>query len=191
MLTCLRTLPVWLLLVACQAEGAGRAQTAPFDPPRPAAFDGETPYTAAEIQSSCSDGTELVFRVEQQGAPSATLVMSFDQADASGTLVYSRVIDAGGVTVQESSARSTWEELRSHAAFPAQGTTQRRTRCAVEAGEFDCRLYEVVSEDGNVTDRFWFADDRAGPPILMEKTLGGTPVYRMELIERRDGPGRE
>ena len=81
---------------------------------------------------------------------------------------------------------STWAELRDHAAFPAARTTVTEgVEVDVRAGRFVCTLYEVESEEEGtpITTSYWFARERAGPPVLVERST--LPWWRMELVEIR------
>ena len=83
-------------------------------------------------------------------------------------------------------ASATWWELRNHGATPADATEVRQERIEVPAGEFDCWLYAVTTDGGQL--RMWFDQASAGSPVLMTETSEGIEVRRMELLETNRRP---
>jgi len=174
-----------LLLAACASSGG--AAEAP---------EGilTTPYTAEEIQAANPPGTERVYLISAAGNPPQLQTARFLPGEEGRAHFTSSVTDLAGAPLEGGrEGQATWEELRQHAAFPAAETTRHRTTCVVAAGIFPCWLYERTEPSAApgsppMVHRFWFADDRAGPPVLYELTSGGNLIYRMELVRLGGGP---
>ena len=180
----IRSLVLALLsLAACQAAPDGGS-------PPPTGADGTLPrpYTAEQIRAAHPNGTLLRLRLVQPGREMVQL-MRFDNADDEGVDVVSWVETPAGQAVgARSTQRSSWVELRDHAAFAAAKTRRRRSRCDVPAGAFDCWLYTVASEsDDEPVSHFHFADGQPGPPVLVVMERDGAEVMRAELLEYRRG----
>ncbi len=176
----LRLLPLLALLAACR--GAPPAEPAELAP---------IPYTADEIRAAHPPGTKLVFQVEQTGLPTIHRTMLFARSeDPDATLIEGRTTTPEGQELQPAEqGAATWEELRHHAAFPADGTERSETEVLVPAGRFDCTLYTVgtVEAGAPTVSRYWFAHDKPGPPVLLEIERGGLVILRMTLLEYHKG----
>ncbi|MHC5114624.1 MAG: hypothetical protein ACYTGP_09375 [Planctomycetota bacterium] len=158
------------------------------------------PFSAEAIRDANPTGTELVFRVEHPGTPATLHMMKFISTDERGAVIVSEERSLDGKRIGEPEREeSTWEELRDHAAFPAHRTTRSLATREVPAGRFDCWLYQVVQEPteeeieelghdpGTITNRFYFASERPGPPILFSTVHGNKPVMRAVLVrDNRD-----
>lgn len=164
------------------------ATEAPAVQPAPQAIElAPMPYTAEQIRLANPDGTEVVFAMRDAFGGGGTRVMRFANGDAESVTVESWYEDADGEKLPGSmSGRSSWQELRQHAAFPAAWTTRGEARREVGAGSFDCWIYEVRDPaQPAVLQRFAFAKERAGPPVLLEVFNDGELLSRMELVEVR------
>jgi len=159
------------------------AATAPAAEPAPVEMM-PTPYTAREIRDANPPGTQLAYRVEEADADPIRRIMKFLKSESGNAVLETLTLRVTGEPIgfpQRSEA--TWEELRDHALFPADGTTRTRSKVTVPAGEFDTWLYTVTASQAGVTSTtlFHFADDRPGPPVLLESRLGDRVVSRMIL----------
>ena len=74
----------------------------------------------------------------------------------------------------------SWEDLRLHASFPAEATTITEEAVTTDLGTFDCLRYDVVR--GERVDRFWFAKDLPGMPIVSETVVGDRTVSRSTVV---------
>lgn len=152
--------------------------------PRAGASAGETlptPYTADEIRVASPAGRRIELRVDAPGRPVTVRVLWFLSVDAAGADVESSTLDETGHEVgKREKTRSTWEELRQHAAFPRATTTVSEATVTVGAGTFDCRVY-AVSSGGRVTT-FWFARSLPGPPVKMTVEVDGAIVETRTLV---------
>lgn len=168
------------LPLACQSPAALYPSGDPAIAPHP--------FTPELIREANPPGSSVHFRIEQNGEQ-LQQTMTFLDGTETGTVVESRMASAdgspvGGVQRQE----STWIELRDHAAFPAHATTIEDAQVEVPGGMFDCWLYTVDddSPDASGTRRFWFAQDRPGPPVRMEMEVGGLVVFQMQYAGSGD-----
>jgi hypothetical protein len=171
-------LSIGALAISAWAGGCASAQKAGTTAP--------TPYTAAQIRDGNPPGTEMVFLIEQAGTPPARRTVRFLEGDGEHAVTESSMATAAGDPVGEAErGEASWTELRDHAAFPTDATKRMRTTCTVPVGRFDCWLYEVSGEEEGTSTvtRFYFADDRPGPPVLMEIETDGERTYRMTLLE--------
>lgn len=173
------------LLIAAACSSTGDAPEAPES-------ILPTPYTAAEIEAANPPGAQRVYLISAAGKPPVLQTTRFLPDEEGLARFEATVTDLAGSPLEGGKeGRATWEELRSHAAFPAAETTRHRTSCVVAAGIFSCWLYErtepaAAPESAAMVHRFWFADRRAGQPVLYELSRGGDLVYRMELVKLAD-----
>lgn len=180
------SLPV-ILLGATACQSASTEHTAP---PDQTATTGSspTPYTEGQIQAAHPNGTLLRFRIVQ---PTGEVVqhMRFDNGDDSAVDVVSWSEDSANQALNKpTKQRARWSDLRDHASFASTRTVRRRARCKVPAGSYDCWEYVVRgAKDDQPTQRFYFADDKPGPPVLLVTERDGTELMRMELLEYRRG----
>jgi hypothetical protein len=169
-----------LALAACASAG---------DRAPPAAGETlPTPYTAAEIEAGNPPGTMRVYLISTAGQEPQLETARFLEDPEGLAHFQMSAADLAGAPLADAAkeGRASWEELRQHAVFPAAEAGRQRTSCIVAAGAFPCWLYTRTERapDGGapMLHRFWFADGRAGPPVLYELTRNGELVYRMELV---------
>ena len=171
------------------SPSAAAGEVAPF--PVPAGFPdapehhlapdrAPTPYTAAEIRGACGKGRTTKWRMVTPKGEFIS-VHRFISADAKGARWQSLLVRADGVQQDSKELTGTWDELQSHASYPAADTRITAGRTDVPAGEYDCWIYEV-EEKGSVTT-YWFAKDLPGPPIRIEILQGPRRVLDMQLVE--------
>jgi hypothetical protein len=182
-----------VLVLSALVAACGATPPPPAEPAEPADANAPTPYTAEQIRGGCPLGRWRTYAIS--GLASGLERMTFVESGPDGAVVESVAVDENG-TPTEAPTRSpaTWEELRSHASFPASRTTIRDASVTVPAGTFACRLYEVQEPDdgaGPRTSRYWFATDvsLAGPPIRMEVVSGDEIMMGMVLVAWGDTPG--
>lgn len=142
------------------------------------------PFTAEQIRDAWVEGLTLELRrVMQEGETRERWTVV--SADAEGAVIEFAPVDAKGqVTGDSARHRSTWNELRDHATFPA--ATANRTEATRETalGEFDGWLYTVTdAAQGTVTELF-FARALPGAPLEMKVTQAGRTVMEMTQVSR-------
>lgn len=149
-----------------------------------------TPYTADEIRASCEPGRTMVFLIETPEGPPEHQVFHFTREDDGTPLFQAWTTDLDENLIGEiSSVTPVWRELQGHASFPEERTTLELGDLATPFGTFSCWVYTVTSDrDGvNHVQRFHFARELAGPPLLMEIEQDGENVQRMTMIENEAG----
>lgn len=141
------------------------------------------PYTAEQIRESNSPGTSLVFRIEQAGAPVVHQVFEFGATDGETVELGGRTTDMDGNPIGQSQVtKPSWVELRDHATYSPSNASRSEATATVPSGTYDCTLFTVRMDGGGI-DRYYFANDRPGPPVLCTKSsASGEEVFRMELI---------
>ena len=172
-----------LLLAACETPQHGQ-DVAPW----PDSGAGPTPYTSAQIRAAHPSGTTVRWQMKQAGERAPDQVMEFVECGPNSALVRQWGERDGEVVGGVVEARSTWDELRDHARFDAEMTTREAATVTVAGGTFSCWLYSVreVARPG-VVQRFFFAHERPGPPVLYVLTSDGEEQLRMELLDYRRG----
>jgi hypothetical protein len=176
------------LVLAALAASPALGQEEPAGPPEPTL---ETPYTAAQIASACPVGRKIVFFVEIEGQKQLQ-VLEFKEVNAIGAALEATTLDDQGKEMQRKKSEVTWEELRSHAEFPAARAKRREGDVLTPAGPFACWIYTVTSDplDAETSETtFWFAKKLPGPPVRIEarKRDGKSIAYSMTLAENTPG----
>jgi len=148
-----------------------------------------TPFSADEIRKGCRAGVWRLYRVAAAGRPPSYRILRFDRANEAGVIVVSAMTDMKGRPFGEQRrVKALWKGLQSHASFPAGATTIRTEKRTTPAGTFVCWRYDVVGRLAGQREvkRFWFAKNLPGPPVDLERRVGGRVVQRMTLV----GTGR-
>lgn len=137
-----------------------------------------TPFTAAQIRDATKPGRTYRFKVEAEGQPTGERVMTFTKVDAEGA----ELVTSG----EAAPKRVTWEELRKHAEFPKPVVSTRSEKVTVPAGTFDCVVYVVQGDPGEVRT-FYFASALPGAPVLFFTEKNGKRVMTSTLVKHETG----
>jgi hypothetical protein len=180
------------LLGACATSSSPPAPSAKSAPSaKPPAEEAPAiaprPFTPEQIRAAMQPGTEIRFRVEEQGKPAVVLHWQVTAADADTMTLTARVLAPdGSLLSQEPAQASRWDELAAHASFPAARTVRSEGSVEVPAGRFDSIDYVVTeTKDGSKTvSTFRFARQLPGPPVWLTVEKDGVVVRRMVLLER-------
>lgn len=129
--------------------------------------------TRIALQANLPSGNQEIVDWEVTGATPETVTIRTTQ----------RTID-GEAKDAPKERTSPWTELESHAIFPAAQTTRTTETITVGAGTFEAWRYDVVIAQGQGINKFWFAPELPGPPVLYLTERQGTEVFRMEMIRR-------
>lgn len=181
----MRLLSLLLALSACAAHQSPEPEELPV---LAVLNTTPTPYTAEQIRDAIPAGTELRFRLSTSDDTTLIITTEFIAADAVNTTFRQTMRSEDGEVVGEPTESSAaWTELRDHAAFPLDSAKIEPVRVTTALGEFEALLYTVQADEeplGPQVQRYWFAKDLAGPPLLLTVEVEGHEVERMEMISR-------
>ena len=141
-----------------------------------------TPFTAEQIRANCPAGRTVRTEVETPDEPPFHQVQRFDEVDAHGAHLEEWTEKADGTRTPAERSHVTWDQLRSHAEFPADSTEHERVMLTTPLGELLCDRYTVTRPDGRVST-FWFDTGRPGMPVAYEH-LGadGEPTVSVMIV---------
>jgi hypothetical protein len=146
-----------------------------------------TPYTTQQLRGASRVGRTYDFLFEEPGKGPVHHVLSFqDVNDQAANIRTTFLNDAGQEVAPAREQRATWDELHHHALFPRSAVTINAERVTVPAGTFDCLVYVVRKKDGTV-DRFDFARNLPGPPVLFSTEQNGIRVMTARLVRYEPG----
>lgn len=104
-----------------------------------------------------------------------------------GTSLRTELFSEDGERLQDLGADFlTWREWRRRARLPAASTSLETSSVTAAGGSFTTWLYTVT--DGATVQRFHYAKDLPGPPVLSTMEVAGVEVSRTELLERGVDP---
>lgn len=178
-------------LAGCRPTDPRSANASPGEPASAPALDPQDPtilrrpFTADQIRAAWTPGLSLTLRrttPEDEIFERWTVV----GADAEAAEIEYATVDADGhVTGEPRVERSTWNELRDHATFPAAHSTMEETVRDTDLGMLDGWLYVVRDEQAGTVTEFFFARSLPGAPVQMRVSRDGAPVLELAQIERR------
>lgn len=151
------------------------------------------PFEAAMIRHAAFEGKQMLYHIQSRDAEPILRLTTYIECHDTHVVFEFEEMDAEGNQINSTvEGEATWEELESHAQYPAPMTEVIDTELEVVAGTFDCWLYEVkiISEDGPGKIRAYFAKSRPGPPIRFEQYVSDELMYVMELVDGH-GPSWE
>jgi hypothetical protein len=170
-----------------------RSSAAQATPSAPSVMsDGDamlpTPFTAEQIRDEWVEGFRLTMRrwaLNGERLERWRVVT----ADADGVEIEIAVVDAEGVVAGEPTiGRSTWQELRDHASFPAAAATRSRVSRSTALGELEGWRYTVTGPEAGMTSELFFADSLPGAPVQMTTWQAGEKVLELEQLDRARPP---
>jgi hypothetical protein len=145
-----------------------------------------SPFSAQQIARACGPQSKRVFRFVMGGAePSYKLWTFIEQTEAGCTFLQTDCDEHGLETGEPSPTNVTWQQLQSHASWPATDVTASEAKMKVPAGTYECMHYVIKRKNaqGVGEDKFWFAWDLPGPPVRMERSAGGQVKVTMTLMK--------
>lgn len=152
------------------------------------------PFTADQIREAAFEGKQMLYHVEGVDEPAHMRLTTYVEVYDDHVVFEFEQLDTEGNPLEDLvEGEATWEDLESHATYPADKTEVSELSLDVVAGTFECWLYEVQQEtdDGEpALIRAYFARERPGPPIRFEHFVNGELTYLMELLEGH-GPAWE
>lgn len=183
-------------LVGCSKDEAARGSSVGEDPGEAAApvtaseIEGdeaailEPPFTAEQIREEWVEGLRILIR---RSFPEETRIERWTvlAADDDGAEIeYASIAEDGSVAGEPAVVRSTWVELRDHAAFPAASSTREWVTRSTQLGEFEGWLYRVADDGAATVQEFFFVPELPGAPVHMRILEGDTTVFELEQTAR-------
>ena len=137
--------------------------------------DLSPPFTADRIRMATPDGHTLDIVTMREGEEvDRRRTVYFGPDETSVSMRLASLSPAGVVSDEVMEARTTWEDLRDHAVFPAETTTMTTETIETPLGSLECTRYDVAS--GETTLAFWFAAAFPGMPIRYATLSDGREV---------------
>lgn len=158
------------------------------DPNQPAASDAgapdkpkgpvyPAPFTAEQIRDATKSGRTYRYKVEEPNKPTKERVITFRNVDEGGAEVFS-----GG----DAPKRMGWLTLQQHAEFPKDKVTTRDEKIKLPSGKWDCIVYEVAMDEGEVWT-YYFARKLPGAPVYYYVERNGKRLRTTTLVEHIAG----
>ena len=135
------------------------------------------PFSWEEIRAATKSGRTYRYKVEVRGKPAKERVLTFVKVDADGCEIF-----AGG----ESPKRKGWPSLQKDSEFPKERVQAREETVKLPGGKFDCMVYEVSGNDGEVTT-YYFAKNLPGAPVLFYTDVDGKRMKTTTLLQHLQG----
>jgi hypothetical protein len=164
--------------VACALAAGALAQETDQTLPRP--------YTAEQIRDAWHTGAELVVRTTGPKGETRRRTTVTDWSPEGVTMKIESLDAAGASAGAPEEYKATWQELRDHAAFPAEKASRERAKRETPLGSLDGWLYVVNPGDGSVLEMF-FADRYPGPPVASGQRKGETWLSKSEHLSWKPG----
>ena len=142
------------------------------------------PFTAEEIRDEWIEGLRLLMR---RSSPEGEVVerWTVTSADAEGVDIEFAALDGDGqVAADPEVRRSTWIELRDHAAFPAASSTREWVTRSTALGNFEGWLYHVPDKESGTVSEFFFVPEFPGAPVQMRILNGEEIMFELEQTAR-------
>jgi hypothetical protein len=176
-----------LILALLVLSPACQHPTAPTTAAATTAADGTlpTPYTVEQLRASLPVGHVMRLQIHAPAdAPAKLRTWKVSAADADGCTFRETLAGPDGQLIEgPTESRSSFEELRLHAAFPAATTTvEQGLQVTVPAGTFDVVRYTVRGEGGE--EVYDFAPSLPGPPVRLVVRAAGIDIMLMEMYSR-------
>ena len=152
-------------------EPKGDVETKPKGPVYPA------PFTAEQIRGATKNGRTYRYKVEVPNKPTKEYAITFRKVDEGGAELF-----AGS----DSSKRMGWLALQQQSEFPKDKVTTHDEKLKTPAGKFECIVYEVEGEDGEVWT-YYFAKKLPGAPVFFYVERNGKRLRTTTLVEHVPG----
>ncbi|MBN9162829.1 MAG: hypothetical protein BGO98_44825 [Myxococcales bacterium 68-20] len=165
-----------------ELEKNGRDDT-PSQPDSPAGSDKPkgpvypAPFTAEQIRGATKNGRTYRYKVEVPNKPTKEYAITFRKVDEGGAEVWSG---------SDSSKRMGWLTLQQQSEFPKDKVTTRDDKLKTPAGKFECVVYEVDGDEGEVWT-YYFAKKLPGAPVFFYVERNGKRLRTTTLVEHVPG----
>ncbi len=135
------------------------------------------PFTAEQIRDATKNGRTYRYKVELPNKPAREYSITFRKVDEGGAEIF-----AGS----DSSKRMGWLAMQQQSEFPKDKVTTRDEKLKTPAGKFECIVYEVAGDDGEVWT-FYFAKKLPGAPVFFYAERNGKRLRTTTLVEHIPG----
>jgi len=135
------------------------------------------PFTAEQIRDATKNGRTYRYKVEMPNKPTREYSITFRKVDDGGAEIFSG---------SDSSKRMGWLTLQQQSEFPKDKVTTREEKLKTPAGKFECVVYEVEGEDGEVWT-YYFAKKLPGAPVFFYVERNGKRLRTTTLVEHIPG----
>jgi hypothetical protein len=146
------------------------------------------PFSVEQLQEGCRPGRSSTYHMEIANRSPYFEVTRYVKANEAEVHIESQRLSASGAPRgNQVKAHSTWKAMSERGWYPDEWTVITDERVETPAGAFDCRVYEVTSH-GETVDRYYFARDLPGPPVLHTRHVDGALQLTMTLVEHTPAP---
>jgi hypothetical protein len=135
------------------------------------------PFTAEQIRDATKSGRTYRYKVEVPNKSPKEYVITFRNVDEGGAEIH-----AGG----NEPRRMGWLKLQQDGEFPKDKVTTRDEKLKTPAGKFECIVYEVAGEEGEVWT-YYFAKKLPGAPVFFYVERNGKRLRTTTLVEHVPG----
>jgi hypothetical protein len=135
------------------------------------------PFTAEQIRDATKNGRTYRYKIEMPNKPTKEYAITFRKVDESGAEIHSGT---------DQPRRMGWATLQQHSEFPKDKVTTREEKLKTPAGKFECVVYEVAGEEGEVWT-FYFAKKLPGAPVFFYAERHGKRLRTTTLVEHIPG----
>ncbi len=157
-----------------KGDAKGDADEKPKGPIYPA------PFTAEQIRNATKEGRTYRFKVEVPNKNTTEYAITFRKVDANGAEVFNG---------SDSPKRVGWLALQQQSEFPKEKVKTHPEKLKTPAGKFDCVVYELTGEDGEVFT-YYFAKKLPGAPVFFFVERNGKRLRTTTLVEHVPGSGK-
>ena len=135
------------------------------------------PFTAEQIRDATKNGRTYRYKVEMPSKPTREYSITFRKVDDGGAEIF---------TGSDNSKRMGWLAMQQQSEFPKDKVTTRDEKLKTPAGKFECIVYEVEGDDGEVWT-FYFAKKLPGAPVFFYAERNGKRLRTTTLVEHIPG----
>ena len=146
-------------------------------PEKPKGPTYPAPFTAEQIRGATKNGRTYRYKVEMPNKPTKEYAITFRAVDEGGAEVH-----MGGDKVK----RMSWAALQQQSEFPKDKTQTHDEKLKTPAGKFECVVYEVTMDEGEVWT-FYFAKKLPGAPVFFYAERNGKRLRTTTLVEHIAG----
>lgn len=135
------------------------------------------PFTAEQIRDATKEGRTYRYKVEIPNKPTHEYAITFRKVDTSGAEVFNG---------SENPKRLGWLALQQQSEFPKALVRTRAEKLKTPAGKFDCLVYMVDGEEGEIFT-YYFARRLPGAPVFFFVERNGKRLRTTTLVEHIPG----